>query len=445
MSFSQGLSGLNAASKDLEVIGNNVANVNTVGFKGSTAQFSDIFAASLGGAGAAQIGIGTKLATVAQQFTQGSVTTTNNPLDMAINGPGFFVLHGVNGTGYSRNGQFQVDKSGFIVTSTGQNLQGWPAVNGVVANSGPTSNLTIPTTAIPPVASSTIKMGLNLDSRATVPATAAFSPYDPTSYNYATTTTVYDTLGNSRIDSTYFKLTATPGVWNVYTTVADPNAAATNPPTYLYPSPNPAAGAWPILGTLTFNTVTGALTSSTSTVAGAFGTAGKMGPSAAGVPPVPPFLPTFPGTATVPPMTYDFGGATMYGATSGVTSMTVDGYTTGQLVGYSAAANGTITGKYSNGQTQLLGQVALATFANNQGLQPLGDNEWAATTASGQALTGIPGGGLNGVLQTSSVENSNVDLTAELVHMITAQRDYQANAQTIKTAETVTQTLINMR
>jgi flagellar hook protein FlgE len=628
MSFTQGLSGLNAASKDLEVIGNNVANVNTVGFKASQAQFADVFAASLGGAaGAGQVGIGAKLAAVAQQFTQGAIATTNNPLDMAVNGPGFFVVHGTNGTGYTRNGQFQVDKGGNIVTSTGLNLQGWPAVGGVVANSGPTTNLVISSASIPPSVTTAVALGLNLDSRTTPPANATFSALDPTSYNFSTSTTIYDSLGNARMDTMYFQYAApanptstvlnppqasvviTPAItgatsiaftapgpnlgqtitsagfpagttvtsvdtaantfttsaaatgavaspmtfaaadrqttvastaglvvgelvnggpnaitaiaadgktfttsagqpalvagattfgpaantvatgagtnvvtvasviglsvgqpilatasnsfpagttitsinttnntfttsanatvtlppataitfgtingnaWNVYTTIADPAAAAG---TYLY---NPGTA----MTTLTFNALSGKLT----------GPSGPpLGQVTIGAQPN-PILPTL-----TKGLAYNFAGATQFGATSAVTKMTVDGYTTGQLVGYSAATNGNITGQYSNGQTQLLGQVALATFANNQGLQPLGNNEWAASTASGPALTGIPGAGLNGVLQTSSVENSNTDLTAELVNMITAQRDYQANSQTIKTQETVMQTLINMR
>jgi flagellar hook protein FlgE len=585
MSFTQGLSGLQAASQDLDVIGNNVANVDTVGFKSSQAQFSDVFAASLGGAGSSQIGIGTKLATVAQQFTQGSITTTNNPLDMAINGPGFFIVHGVNGTGYSRNGQFQVDKNGNIVTSTGENLQGWPAVGGVVANGGPTSNLQISTNPIPPVQTNSITVGgLNLDSRSNAtPPTSVFNPksgpYDPSTnptgtYNYSTSTTVYDSLGNARMDTMYFQL-ASPAVgsvagattaaeaagnintvastaglavgeqvldtttgnsstitsvaadgvtfttlaaltagtgdtlqfgpqaatsgatgsnvvtltppdvtaglvvgqsvtgdyppgttiatidpasnsfttsqgalngtgaaitfgavgadttWNVYTTLADPNT----PGTYLYPAgplPTTAATSWAPIGTMTFDPVTGNLTNTTS----------PLGAAQADQIELP--------STSLPPqfakgITFVFSGATQYGASSSAISTQPNGSTTGNLVGYSASANGQITANYSNNTTQLLGQVALATFSNNQGLQSIGNNEWAATTASGAPNFNPPGVGINGVLQTASVEGSNVDLTTELVKMITAQRNYQANSQTIKTQETVMQTLINMR
>ena len=581
MSFVQGLSGLNAASKNLEVIGNNVANVNTVGFKASQAQFADVFAASLGGAGSSQIGIGTKLAAVAQQFTQGSISTTSNPLDMAVNGPGFFVVHGVNGTGYTRNGQFQVDKAGNIVTSTGLNLQGWPAVGGAVASSGPTSNLVISTANIAPAATATMTVGMNLDSRLQPPTVTPFNPANTSSYTNSTSTTVYDTLGNALINTMYFvkapltvattgSVTIAPAVaaggntvtmasvaglvqgqqvnvggttttiatvntaantftttaviaagagvgsaitfgptatvpaglggistvvnavtgnvqtvtvgntiglavgqpvtingvntvitsipsattfttaqntlvdtapnvisfgamtgnvWNTYMTESDPNVAVTTPPTFLYPNPSPAAGAWRTTGTMTFSNTGLPLTTSPTWYT-------ALNPSSY-------TMPSF--SAAHPAVTYDFTGTTQFGAGFGVTQITADGNTSGSLVGYSAAANGTISGTYSNGKTQILGQVALATFANNQGLQPMGSNEWSATNASGAALTGVPGSGLNGVLQTSSVEGSNTDLTAELVNMITAQRDYQANSQTIKTQETIMQTLINMR
>jgi len=578
MSFTQGLSGLNAASHDLEVIGNNVANVNTVGFKASQAQFADVFAASLGGAGTSQIGIGTKLAAVAQQFTQGAITATNNPLDMAVNGPGFFVVHGVNGTGYSRSGQFQVNKDGDIVTSTGLNLQGWPAVGGAVASSGPTSNLNISSANIPPVATTSLIVGLNLDSRLQPPTITPFSPANTSSYTNSTSTTVYDTLGNALINTMYFvkapivpasadtatsivanglgsatvsvasvaglvqgetvtiggvphtilavdpatntfttaaavagvplgitaitygptatvpvntgiTTTATntgnvqtvtvanttgltvgqpvtingtttvitsiptgttfttadntlanaaPNVisfgalagsaWNVYMTESDPNLPVTTPPTFLHPSPSPAAGAWRTTGSLTFN---------------ASGLPASTTPTWYTTPaPVSLNIPSI--NAAHPIVNYNFSSATQFGTAFGITQITADGNTSGSLVGYSAATDGTISGKYSNGKTQILGQVALATFANNQGLQPLGNNEWAATSASGAALTGPPGAGLNGVLQTSSVEGSNTDLTSELVNMITAQRNYQANAQTIKTQSTLMQTLVNL-
>lgn len=496
MSFTQGLSGLNAASSDLEVIGNNVANANTVGFKESQAQFADVFAASLGGAGTSQIGIGARLAAVAQQFTQGNISVTNNPLDMAVNGPGFFVLSGVNGIGYSRNGQFQLDKNGYIVSSTGKNLTGWPAsTSGVVATSGPTSNLQISTASILPIQTTSVIVGLNLDSRMLPPA-VAFDPSNTASFNSSTSTTAYDSKGNAQINSLYFvkapvigssapvtttvtgsataTMASTAGlavgqsitgggfpagttiasitdgttivasqpsalgavgavtygalagnVWNVYTTVSDPTAPVTNPPTYLTPLPAPVFPApWTAAGTLVFNT-NGTYDAAASTT---------------------PATPTYtPAGASAQTISYDFTTATQFGASFGVTKLSQDGNTSGSLTGFSSAADGTIIGRYSNGLSRALGQVALATFANNQGLQPLGDNVWAESGASGAPVIGIPGSGNNGVLQTSAVEDSNVDLTAELVKMITAQRIYQANAQTIKTQDSIMQTIVNLR
>lgn len=501
MSFTQGLSGLNSSSKDLEVIGNNVANANTVGFKGSQAQFADVFAASLGGASVSQIGIGSRLATVAQQFTQGNISVTNNSLDMAVNGPGFFVLSGVNGIGYSRNGQFQLDKAGYIVSSTGKNLTGWPAsTTGVVATSGPTSNLQISTASILPIQTTKVQVTLNLDSRM-LPPTVAFDPTNTSSFNSSTSTSVYDSKGNAQINSMYFvkapvvassapvtttvtgsataTVASTAGLavgqlitgggfpagttiasitngttfvasqastagavgavtygaltgnaWNVYATVSDPTAAVTTPPTYLSPLPAPVFPApWSAIGTLIFNTN---------------GTYNNAAPALGGstVPVVPSFTPAGASAETI---SYDFTTATQFGASFGVTKLVQDGNTSGALAGFSTAADGTIVGRYSNGLQRALGQVALATFPNNQGLQPLGDNVWAASTASGAPVIGVPGSGNNGVLQTSATEDSNVDLTAELVKMITAQRIYQANAQTIKTQDSIMQTIVNLR
>lgn len=500
MSFTQGLSGLNAASKNLEVIGNNVANTSTVGFKASEAQFADVFAASLGGGGGSQIGIGTKLAAVVQQFTQGSISVTNNSMDMAINGPGFFVMQGGNGTAaYSRNGQFQLNKDGFIVNSAGKFLSGWPAnAAGVVASGGATLPLQIPTTSILPVPTSSVTLGLNLDSRMT-PPTVAFDPTNTISYNNSTSTTTYDSKGNTQLNTLYFvkspavAASATPttavagttatvastaglavgqaitgggfpagttivsitngttfetsqaatgaagaatfgalsnNTWNVYTTVTDPAAPATIPPTYLSPNPAPVfPAAWTAAGTLTFNTN---------------GTYNSALPAAGGS--TVPVTPTFtPAGSTAQTITYDFTAATQFGASFGVTKSTQNGNASGTLTSFAATADGTVVGRYSNGLTKSLGQVAMATFTNNQGLQPLGENLWGESSASGTPLIGTPGSGSNGVLQTSAVENSNSDLSSELVNMITAQRNYQANAQTIKTLDAVMQTLINLR
>jgi flagellar hook protein FlgE len=449
MGFQQGLSGLNSAAKNLDVIGNNVANANTVGFKLSQAQFSDVYASSVGGSAGSTAGIGTKLATIAQQFTQGNITASNNALDTAISGQGFFQLGTKVSTApqyYTRNGQFQTDSEGFIVTSEGMRLFG-------IDYTGVPGPLQIPTTQIPARATGSsehpnVMVGLNVDARGKVTAEAAdtgptatvppgpagsfrFNPADPSTYNNSTSTTIYDSLGNPHISTLYFqKAEPTTGVnkWNVFLTIDNqlqpPQATATVP-----------ASAVPLGAGLPFDT-TGKLPKGTLlTMAAAF---------------VPPMTSTVAGggiAAAADPMTltFDFSDSTQYGSAFGVSSMVQDGYTTGMPSGFNISPDGTILGRYTNGQSQKLGQVTIANFANPQGLQPLGNNRWAATSTAGTPVQGTPGTASLGVLQSGAVEDANVDLTGELVNMIVAQRVYQANAQSIKTQDAVLQTITNLR
>jgi flagellar hook protein FlgE len=419
MSFQQGLSGLNAASKSLEVIGNNVANSSTVGFKGSQAQFADVYATSLSGGGSSQVGIGVKVSKVSQQFSQGNITASNNPLDIAINGSGFFRMESNGSVTYARNGQFELDKNGYIVNGTGAALTGYTANAAGVLSTGAPSRLQISTADLPPAITGKIKEVVNVDSGQTVPVTTPFNPADPTSYNNATSISVYDSLGNSHVMQSFFVKTAsgTPGLstWDVYG-VADDTVLNTGP-----------AGKTGLLGTLEFGE-DGALT-----------TAGKAAL---------PFNVTIPATAGGAAdisATIDYTGSTQYGSPFIVNALSQDGYTSGRLTGFNTGADGIITGRYSNGKSATLGQVVLANFTNVNGLQPLGNNVWAESTTSGVPLVGAPSSGTFGALQSSAVEDSNVDLTAELVNMITAQRVYQANAQTVKTQDQVMQTLVNLR
>ena len=447
MGFQQGLSGLNVAAKNLDVIGNNVSNANTVGFKQSQAQFADVYTAAQGGTSSPAIGIGTKVATVAQQFSQGNVSITSNPLDMAVSGRGFFQLDDNGATKYSRNGQFQLNKDGFIVTSQGHKLTGYLAnpQTGVVST-GSTGPLQLPTQAITPNATSKSEIGLNLDSRETAPRVSVFNPTDPESYNRSTAMTVFDTLGNEHVLNMYFQKAPTPvNTWNTYVTVdnlpANSGAAAAGAEGSAA-APAPAAeGAAPgapvtptgtLLGTLTFNSTGGlASTNPASTPLGIMNIPGGI---------------VFANGSTTPQqMTMDFNMSTQFGAPFGVTALNQNGYTSGQLNGFSTSGDGTIQGRYTNGQTKALGQVVLANFANEQGLQALGNNEWGISAASGQPLVGQPGTASLGVLQSGAVEDSNVDLTAELVNMIMAQRVYQANAQTIKAQDSILQTITNIR
>jgi flagellar hook protein FlgE len=402
MSFQQGLSGLNAAAKGLDAVSNNVSNANTVGFKGAGAQFADVFAASISGAGASQVGIGVNVAAVKQNFTQGNISVTNNPLDLAINGGGFFRVNSSGTIGFTRNGQFLVDKDGYIVNSSGARLTGYLAdVNGVIVPSSPV-DLQISSADLTPSATTSGTIGLNLDSRESVPG--AFVYTDPTTYNSSTAMTVFDSLGNSHILTLYFRKTAA-NAWQTYTGL---DGAA----------PTPAAG-----------------TALTFTSAGAVNTGGTIATS---------FV-LANGATTPLAVTVDLTADTQFGSTFGVNSMTQNGYTSGRLAGLSVASDGVVQGRYSNGQTRDLGQVVLANFASPNGLQNLGGNQWAETSASGQPLIGVPNSGSLGALQSAAIEESNIDLTAELVNMITAQRNYQANAQSIKTQDAILQTLVNLR
>ncbi len=425
MSFQQGLSGLNAASKQLEVIGNNVSNANTVGFKQSRAEFADVFANSITGGGGSQIGIGTNLATVAQQFTQGNITSTNNSLDIAINGNGFFRMSSNGAVTYTRNGQFQLDKFGYIVDSASKRLTGYAAdTNGNIL-SGAAVDLQINTADIQPVATTEIEGTINLDSRNNpLAATPIFDPTDPTTYNNSTAVTVYDSLGNSHTLQNFFRKTSA-NTWNVYTTVD-----GTAVPSATIPTARMTFTGTGVAPTIQAFDATGATIAGTPSV--------TFTPMNSAATPAPN------GAAAVT-TTIDYSKSTQFGSAFSINSLSQDGFTSGRLSGFNTSSDGTIVGRYSNGQSKNLGRVVLSSFTNPNGLQSLGGNAWSVSASSGPALTGAPGSGLLGVLQSSAVEDSNVDLTAELVNMITAQRVYQANAQTIKTQDQVLQTLVNLR
>lgn len=403
MSFQQGLSGLAAAARNLDVIGNNVANSNTIGAKGSRAEFAAVYANSLAGAGGIAAGLGVSVTAVSQQFTQGDLATTNNPLDLGINGQGFFRTSKVGAIEYTRNGQFQVNKDGYIVNAQGARLTGFlPDTQGNIAIGVP-GELQLNMADISPTATSASTIQVNLDARSSV-AVTPFSVANAATYSGATSMTVYDSLGKDHSLSLYFSKTGSNS-WDVYSTV-DGTAVS------------PTAS-----GTLTFGT-NGLMTST-----GQITLAMPVGADAGGTQ-----------TAVL-----DLSGVTQYGAAFGVNQLSQNGAATGKLAGFSIAPDGQILGRYSNGKSKLQGQVALANFINPQGLSPQSGNSWSESPASGQPIVGEPGTGNLGLLQSGALESSAVDMTAELVNMITAQRVYQANAQTIKTQDQVMQTLVNMR
>ena len=420
MSFQQGLSGLNASSKNLEIIGNNIANANTFGAKASRAEFSDVYAAALNGAGANSVGIGTSMAAVAQQFTQGAITTSDNPMDLAINGAGFFqITDGKSPVQYSRNGQFKVDRDGFIVNAFGKQLMGYAADGLGVIQPGQAVPLQLPTGGVAPKPTARMDIQMNLDSRlrASVPVSGAAIDFnDAATYNNATSLTLFDAKGQEVALTYYFQKVSTD-TWNVFATANGESVLGT-------------PGAPDPISTIVFAADGSAPTSPigpiTFTVPASVNSAGAD-------------------TLELANIILNTGGATQFGSAFSVTDLRQDGFSSGQLVAIAIENNGVITARYSNGQSRPAGQIEVATFRNPQGLQPSGSNAWSRTFASGDPVTGVPGDGNLGVLQSGALEESNVDLTGELVQMITAQRIYQANAQTIKAMDQVLQTLVNLR
>jgi flagellar hook protein FlgE len=405
MSFQQGLSGLNVAAKNLDAIGNNVANSGTVGYKAARAEFADVFASSLAGGGT-QIGIGASVAAVKQQFAQGNIVSSANPLDVAINGSGFFRLSSNGSVSYSRNGQFSLDRDGFIVANNGARLTGYPSdVNGQVISSTPV-DLRVSLANIPPQPTGTSRIAMNLDSRDTPPV-AAFDINDPTSYNSSTAMTIYDSQGNAHTLTLYFRKTAANN-WDVH-------AAADGT----------ALGGGASVGALSFD------------AAGSLAANVNMNIS------VP--LTNGANTPLTFPVIFPAGETSQFGVGFAVSQLSQDGFTTGRIAGFSIGSDGVILGRYTNGQSRAQGQIVLADFINPQGLVATGNNQWTESADSGQPLVASPGSGSLGTLQAGSLEESNVDMTEELVRMITAQRVYQANAQTIRTQDQLLQTLVNLR
>jgi flagellar hook protein FlgE len=479
MGFEQGLSGLNAASTNLDTIGNNIANSNTVGFKQSQTQFADMYASALGGTASNQAGIGVRVAAVAQQFSQGNITTTNNSLDMAISGSGFFQMSKNGAVSYSRNGQFQLDKNGYIVDNQGNNLMGYQSnAAGVVVPTTP-GPIQISSANILPNATTTLGAGVNLNSASAVPTVSPFDPNNPSTYNNSTSATIYDSLGGSHIASLYYAQTGT-NAWNAYLTIDGAMVPPAGTPltsmtfnsngTLATPvgsvtsaSFTPTSTPITLAGSSTTNASTSVtVTSTTGLSVGATVTGPGIpaGDTIASITPPNTFTLAAAATATGAGVTltaanpsgaaaqsisFNFAASTQFGTPFGVNSLTQNGFTSGQMTGFSTSSDGMVTGRYSNGQTKTLGQVVLANFSNPQGLENLGNNQWAQTSASGNALVGTPGSASLGVLQTSATEDSNVDLTTQLVNMITAQRTYQANAQTIKTQDQILQTIVSLQ
>jgi flagellar hook protein FlgE len=404
MPFRLALSGLNAASSDLTVTANNIANVATTGFKGSRAEFADLFATSQQGVSATAIGNGVRVSNVSQQFSQGNIDFTDNSLDLAMSGQGFFVLNDNGALSYTRAGAFQVNNEGYVVNAKGQRMQVYPPLANGGFNTGGLSDLSLNTGVSAPQATTNVDVLLNLPANATAPTTTTFDPTDTTSFNHATSLTIYDSLGAAHTASMYFIKDTAANEWT----------------TELYVDGSPVGST-----ALTYTDT------------------GELLTPASGTFTFPTYSPAT-GAADID-MTFDFRDTSQYGQNFTVNSVTQDGFTTGRLIGIDIDSTGVVQARFTNGRSNALGQVAVANFANPQGLQQLGDTAWAETFASGQAIRGVAGNSGYGLVQAGALEASNVDITEQLVNMITAQRNFQANAQMISTADSITQTIINIR
>lgn len=429
MPFRTAVSGLSAAQSDLKVISNNVANSNTTGFKSSRAEFADVYPASQFGASSFSIGGGVRLNNVRQQFSQGATTFTNNNLDLAINGAGFFRLNNGGEIVYSRAGAFGVDEKGYVVNASGMRLTGFGAENGNI--SGIVEDLQIDAADSAPQTTTNVDFVANLDAGenakiASDPVLAMgvplldengnpfvpprFESPDSGSYNHTATFQVFDSLGVPHSGSLYFRKNA-DNDWELQMSID--NQAFTVPAegTNLQFDNlgNIIVPAGPPLGELTYSAI-------------------PVGTGAADL-----------------DFTLNLSEITQFGSAFGVNALVQDGFTTGRLSGIEVDDTGQLIARYTNGELQVLGQVALANFSNQEGLRPLSETVWAESTDSGPALLGAPATASLGVIQSGALEDSNVELTLELVKLIVSQRNFQANAQVIRTADDVTQTIVNLR
>jgi flagellar hook protein FlgE len=443
MSFQQGLSGLSAAATNLEVIANNISNANTIGAKSSRAEFSDLYAEAAGGSRSA--GIGSALAAVTQDHTQGSISTTGRNLDLAINGDGYFQIQVSNQesgqeatktTLYTRNGQFKTDREGWIVTNEGARLLGFGADETGAIRKGQLQELKIPDARLSQKQTEEITLSVNLDGSDVKKSVANFNQNDGNSFNYSASVKVFDEAGQSVEISTFYKKIDV-NTWEVYVTANGQNVPA---------KADPADPALPI-DTIEFTKPSGEgpplrdgaaigdadqaiLTIAAQDLMDALN---SQAVTDTGL------------SYTFADVKLNLNGAGQQAGDYTISKLEQNGYGVGSLSGFSFDERGVLTAKYTNGQDRNTGQLAIASFRNPQGLQSVGGNAWKETQAVGAKVMDVPGTGNLGDIVAGAVEESNVDLTAELVNLITAQRTYQANAQSIKTQDQVTQTFLNMR
>jgi flagellar hook protein FlgE len=410
--FYASLSGLSSNANALGVIGNNLANLNTVGYKASSASFEDLYSTALSGAATGgngdpeQIGLGTGLSSVSQDFTQGSPQASGTVTNMALQGSGFFTLQSTAGEAlYTRAGNFSVNTGGYLTDPNGNSVMGWNAVDGKVNGNGTPQPIFLnPGATSPPVATTTISNTTNLNDAATAGTT------------FTAPIAVYDSEGASHNIEITYTATATPGTWTTSVSTDDAGVPTVTgyPATVVFNSngqlTTPAAGVNPTLGAITWSN-------------GATSPALKVN--------------IWSGTPAT-------SSLTCYAQNSGTTGTTQDGYASGSVSSLAVDSAGNIVGTFTNGQTMTLAQVAVATFSNNNGLSAAGNNTWNTTLASGSANVGQANSGGRGTILGANLEGSNVDVASEFTKLIINQNGYQANSRVITTADTLLQTVISM-
>ncbi len=420
MSFRTSLSGLDAASTDLSVIGNNIANASTNGFKESRAEFVDVFATTFSGVSGNTPGSGVRVATIEQQFGQGNIEFTSSSLDLAISGEGFFILSDDGSNAYTRAGAFSTDRDGFVTDSSGRQLQVFSANENGTFNTGSLASLQLSTSDSSPNATTKVSPTLNLDATQEIPTSSVFDPNDADSFNHSTSTKVYDSLGN-QLDATMYYVASDPATntWQVHTYVdGNPLTLSTGADAFV---------------TMTF-TGEGLFQDTTTTTAGTT-TSGQVA--------FDNYVSTNGASDLV--LTFDYSESTQFGGEFSVNAIPQDGFSSGRLSGIDIDKSGIVFARFTNGQSNVLGQVALASFPNSQGLRQLGDSSWAETFSAGDRVVGSPASSGLGSIQSGALEASNVDIATQLVSLITSQRNFQANAQAITTQNEIQQAIINIR
>jgi flagellar hook protein FlgE len=448
MSFNAALSGIRAANTDLQVTGNNIANAGTIGFKSSRAEFGDVYASSLLGGGSNTPGSGVTTLRLRQSYDQGNLKFTQNTLDLAVNGTGFFVVSDAGNTLYTRAGAFGLDKDGNVVSNTGANLRGFLADEAGNLSSI-VSNLKVDVNTQAPRQTTGVESAFNLDSNETVlqgltvvppiVPTNVFDTSDPKTFNHATSSKIYDSLGNDHVMRSYFVKEA-PDQWRMYVQIDDQNIGDPDPLSATPTAPTMASFALQFTtnGSLDPLTSDEVLISNWTPLDKSGQPLGALGPVNGAVSPIPE-------PAVSSNFLVNMDGSTQYGSAFSVEQLSQNGYATGRLAGLDVDNKGILFARFTNGEAQTLGQVALANFNNIQGLKPVGNTMWAQTFETGDAVVGAPGSSSLGDIRSSALEESNVDLSDQLVNLIIAQRNYQANAKTIETENATTQTIINLR